>query len=163
MYKRQLLALLVLSTGIGALIHPPLGAVLPASPGGEGGEARHTVELASAVVGIGGIALAALLFLGRRRLVDMIAQSAAGRFIGNWWLHAFGFDALYQLTLVRPFLFAARQGRRDVLDGTMTLIPTAVRAMNRLAVMPQTGKLRWYIASMAIGAVLILGAVVITL
>ena len=68
-----LLALLVLSTGIGALIHPPLGAVLPASPGGEGGEARHTVELASAVVGIGGIALAALLFLGRRRLVDMIA------------------------------------------------------------------------------------------
>ena len=49
--------------------------------------------------------------------------------------------------------------RAGVLPGRAT----AVRAMNRLAVMPQTGKLRWYIASMAIGAVLILGAVVITL
>ena len=158
-----LLSLLVLSTGIGALIHPPLGTVLPPSPGAAGGEAKHAVELASAVVGIGGIALAALLFLGRRRLVNAIAQSAAGRFIGNWWLHAFGFDALYRLILVRPFLFAARQGRRDVLDGTMTLIPSAVRALNRMVVLPQTGKLRWYVASMAIGAVLVLGAVVITL
>ena len=115
------------------------------------------------MVGIGGIALAALLFLGRRRLVNAIAQSAAGRFIGNWWLHAFGFDALYRLILVRPFLVAARQGLRDVLDGTMTLIPSAVRALNRMVVLPQTGKLRWDVASMAIGAVLVLGAVVITL
>lgn len=45
----------------------------------------------------------------------------------------------------------------------MTLIPSAVRALNRMVVLPQTGKLRWYVASMAIGAVLVLGAVVITL
>jgi NADH-quinone oxidoreductase subunit L len=95
------------------------------------------VEILSAGIGIAGIALAALLFLGKRTLVTGLANSAAGRFVGNWWLNAFGFDALYDALFVRPFLFLARSGRRDALDGTIGLLPVAVRALN--VVRPQTG------------------------
>jgi NADH-quinone oxidoreductase subunit L len=162
-YRLPLLVLLVLSTGIGALIHPPLADVLPGSPGESGGEAKHFVEGISSAVGIAGIVLAALLFLGRKTIVNAIAASAVGRFVSNWWRQAFGFDALYDRLIVRPFLFVARQGRSDGLDRTVGLLPATVRGLNSLAVVPQTGQLRWYVASVAIGAVLLVGAIVYNL
>jgi len=161
-YAVPLTVLLVLSTGVGAMIHPPLAAVLPAVPGIEV-EGRHFVEFLSAGIGIAGIALAAVLFLGKRTLVGRVAGSAAGRFVGNWWLNAFGFDALYRLLFVRPFLFVARPGRSDGLDDTIGLLPVAVRSLNRAAVLPQNGRLRWYVASFAMGTALVLGFVVINL
>jgi hypothetical protein len=38
-----------------------------------------------------------------------------------------------------------------------------VRGLNHLVVLPQTGRLRWYVASVAIGAAVVLGAVMLTL
>ena len=69
----------------------------------------------------------------------------------------------YDRLFVRPFLFTARPGRSDGLDKTITLIPATVSGLNRLVVLPQTGRLRWYVASVAIGSALVLGAVLITL
>ncbi|MFM7274788.1 MAG: NADH-quinone oxidoreductase subunit L, partial [Gammaproteobacteria bacterium] len=70
---------------------------------------------------------------------------------------------LYDRLFVRPFLYIARPGRRDGLDRTMALLPATVRSLNSLVVLPQTGRLRWYVASMAIGAVLVLCTVMLTL
>jgi NADH-quinone oxidoreductase subunit L len=162
-YALPLIVLMVLSTGLGAMIHPPLAGVLPASPGAGGGEAKHTVEIISSVVGLAGIGAAMALFLGRRSLVNAVAGSSIGRFVSAWWKAAFGFDALYNVLFVQPFLWMARPGRRDTLDRTIGLLPATVRGLNRLAVLPQTGRLRWYVASMAIGASLVLAAVMLTL
>ncbi len=155
--------LLVLSTAVGGLIRLPLADVLPLSPGEDGGSGKHFVEALSAGVGIVGIVLAALLFLGRRELVNRIAATAPGRFIAHWWLNAFGFDALYDRLIVRPFRFLAREERRDGLDMTVALLPLAVRVANRATVTPQTGRLRWYIASIALGALAMLAVVMINL
>ena len=155
--------LLVLSTALGALIEPPLADVLPASPGEHGGTGRHLVEAMSAGFALAGIALAAWLFLGRRGFVERLAASATGRFLGRWWLNAFGFDALYDRLIVRPFRFLAREERRDGLDMTVGLLPLAVRVANRATVTPQTGRLRWYIASIALGALAMLAVVMINL
>ena len=157
-----LLVLLVLSTFVGALIHPPLAAVLPAAPGAAGGEGKHFVEIVSSIIGISGIAIAAVLFLGRRSFVTAVAQSGLGAFVSRWWRNAFGFDALYHQLFVRPFLWLARPGRGDGADTAMWLLPLLVRGVNKIVVRSQTGNLRWYAASMVIGAVLIVGAVVIT-
>jgi NADH-quinone oxidoreductase subunit L len=156
-----LVVLMVLSTFVGALIHPPLAAVLPVSPGEAGGEDKHFVEIVSSLVGISGIAIAAVLFLGNRRFVTSLSQSGIGKFVSRWWLHAFGFDALYHQLFVRPFLWIARSERRDGFDNTINLLPALVRGLNLVVVKVQTGNLRWYAASMAIGAALVLGAVVI--
>ncbi|MBU3057558.1 NADH-quinone oxidoreductase subunit L [Pseudomonas indica] len=150
--------LLVLSTFIGALIHPPLATVLPASAGEAGGEAKHSLELLSGVVAVSGIVLAALLFLGQRRFVVRLAESAPGRLFAAWWYAAWGFDWLYDKLFVRPYLLLCRLLGRDPFDRGITQIPKLAKGGNRLMSQTESGRLRWYAASLAGGAVLLLGA-----
>ncbi|MFT2633322.1 NADH-quinone oxidoreductase subunit L, partial [Escherichia coli] len=73
-YWLPLTVLLVLSTGAGALLHPEFGDALPAAPAINEAVERH-IQLLSGGIALLGIAIAALLFLGERRLVR--AWSAA--------------------------------------------------------------------------------------
>ncbi|AOE84999.1 NADH-quinone oxidoreductase subunit L [Pseudomonas sp. TCU-HL1] len=161
-HSLPLVVLLVLSTFVGALITPPLAGVLPESVGHAGGEAKHSLEIASGAIALAGILLAALLFLGKRRFVSAVAQSAPGRFLGAWWFAAWGFDWLYDLLFVKPYLLACRLLRRDPIDGSIGLIPRVVRGGNNALSRSQTGQLRWYAVSIVGGAVLVLGAVLLT-
>lgn len=154
--------LIVLSTFIGALITPPLAGVLPQSVGHAGGEAKHSLEIASGAIALAGILLAALLFLGKRRFVSAIAQSAPGRFLGAWWYAAWGFDWLYDKLFVKPYLLATRLLGNDPIDSSIGLIPRLVRGGNGMLSSSQTGQLRWYAVSLVGGAVLVLGAVLLT-
>ncbi|MDU9400731.1 NADH-quinone oxidoreductase subunit L [Pseudomonas sp. zfem003] len=154
--------LIVLSTFIGALITPPLAGVLPQSVGHAGGEAKHSLEIASGAIALAGILLAALLFLGKRRFVSAVAQSAPGRFLGAWWYAAWGFDWLYDKLFVKPYLLATRLLGNDPIDSSIGLIPRLVRGGNGMLSSSQTGQLRWYAVSLVGGAVLVLGAVLLT-
>lgn len=154
--------LIVLSTFIGALITPPLAGVLPQSVGHAGGEAKHSLEIASGAIALAGILLAALLFLGKRRFVSAVAQSAPGRFLGAWWYAAWGFDWLYDKVFVKPYLLATRLLGNDPIDSGIGLIPRLVRGGNGMLSSSQTGQLRWYAVSLVGGAVLVLGAVLLT-
>ncbi|MFQ2123437.1 NADH-quinone oxidoreductase subunit L [Aeromonas jandaei] len=151
-----LLVLLVLSTGIGALITPPLAGVLPAGPGDHIEEGRHALEVASGIIAIAGIALAAFLFLGERRLATSIANSAPGRLLSTLWFNAWGFDWLYDQLWVKPYLLATRLVGQDPLDWMMGLPAWLALRGNQLLAWTVTGKLRWYAASMGIGAALVL-------
>ncbi|WP_321150192.1 NADH-quinone oxidoreductase subunit L [Aeromonas jandaei] len=151
-----LLVLLVLSTGIGALITPPLAGVLPAGPGDHIEEGRHALEITSGIIAIAGIALAAFLFLGERRLATSIANSASGRLLSTLWFNAWGFDWLYDQLWVKPYLLATRLVGQDPLDWMMGLPAWFALRGNQLLAWTVTGKLRWYAASMGIGAALVL-------
>ncbi|WP_421223306.1 NADH-quinone oxidoreductase subunit L [Aeromonas enteropelogenes] len=151
-----LLVLLVLSTGIGALITPPLAGVLPAGPGDGIEEGRHALEILSAIIAIAGIALAAFLFLGERRLATAVANSAPGRLLSTLWFNAWGFDWLYDQLWVKPYLLATRLLARDPLDRLMNLPAWLALRSNQLLAWSVSGKLRWYAASMVIGAALVL-------
>ena len=160
-YWLPLSTLIVLSTFVGALITPPLAGVLPQSVGHAGGEAQHSLEIASGAIAIAGILLAAMLFLGKRRLVSAIAASAPGRFLGAWWYAAWGFDWLYDLLFVKPYLLICRLLGRDPLDHAIGLIPASVRSSHEAMTSTENGYLRWYAASLALGAVVVLGIVVL--
>nr|WP_279011113.1 NADH-quinone oxidoreductase subunit L [Aeromonas jandaei] len=151
-----LLVLLVLSTGIGALITPPLAGVLPAGPGDHIEEGRHALEITSGIIAIAGIALAAFLFLGERRLATSIANSAPGCLLSTLWFNAWGFDWLYDQLWVKPYLLATRLVGQDPLDWMMGLPAWFALRGNQLLAWTVTGKLRWYAASMGIGAALVL-------
>lgn len=153
--------LIVLSTFIGALITPPLAGVLPQSVGHAGGEAQHSLEIASGAIALAGILLAALLFLGKRRFVTAVAQSAPGRFLSAWWFAAWGFDWLYDKLFVRPYLLLCRLLGRDPIDRGIGLVPRLVRGGNALLARSETGQIRWYATSIAGGAVLVLGLLLI--
>ncbi|MGB4074397.1 NADH-quinone oxidoreductase subunit L [Pseudomonas sp.] len=153
--------LIVLSTFIGALISPPLAGVLPQSVGHAGGEAQHSLEIASGLIALSGIVLAALLFLGKRRFATAVAQSAPGRFLSAWWFAAWGFDWLYDKLFVQPYLLICRLLGRDPIDRSIGLIPRLARGGNALLARSETGQVRWYATSIAGGAVLVLGLLLI--
>ncbi|UUY07658.1 NADH-quinone oxidoreductase subunit L [Pseudomonas sp. J452] len=153
--------LIVLSTFIGALISPPLAGVLPQSLGHAGGEAKHSLEIASGAIALAGIVLAALLFLGKRSFATAVAQSGPGRFLSAWWFAAWGFDWLYDKLFVRPYLLFCRLLGRDPIDRSISLIPRLARGGNALLARSETGQVRWYATSIAGGAVLVLGLLLI--
>ncbi|WP_409288377.1 MULTISPECIES: NADH-quinone oxidoreductase subunit L [unclassified Pseudomonas] len=153
--------LIVLSTFIGAWIHPPLAGVLPESAGHAGGEAKHALEITSGAIAIAGILLAAVLFLGKRRLVSAIANSGIGRVLSAWWFAAWGFDWIYDKLFVKPYLLISHVLRKDPVDRSIGLIPRMARGGNVAMSKTETGQLRWYTASIAVGAVLVIGAVVV--
>ncbi|HDX8597771.1 TPA: NADH-quinone oxidoreductase subunit L, partial [Aeromonas dhakensis] len=155
-HQLPLLVLMVLSTGIGALIVPPLAGVLPAGPGDHIEEGRHALEITSAVIAIAGIALAAFLFLGERRLASSIANSAPGKLLSTLWFNAWGFDWLYDQLWVKPYLLATRLLGKDPLDWMMNLPAWLAQSGHQLLAWTVSGKLRWYAASMGMGAALIL-------
>ncbi|MFZ5654561.1 MAG: NADH-quinone oxidoreductase subunit L [Pseudomonadota bacterium] len=150
--------LLVLSTGIGALLHPPLAGVLPGSAGEHGGERQQQVAMLSGAVAIAGIAVAAWLFLGERKFAAALANSAVGRFFSAWWGAGWGFDRLYDLLLVRPFRALASPGRRDGVDRGLDLLGTLSLGANAALVAAQNGSIRRYAAAIGLGAVLLVGA-----
>ncbi|WP_431221609.1 NADH-quinone oxidoreductase subunit L [Serratia sp. L9] len=155
-----LLVLMVLSTFIGAMIVPPLKGVLP-----ETTELAHgsvlTLEIASGVVAIVGILLAAALWLGKRSLVNSIANSAPGRFFSTWWFHAWGFDWLYDKVFVKPYLAVAKLLQSDPLNSLMNLPALFSRWGNRGLTVSENGQIRWYIASMGVGAVVVLALLIL--
>jgi NADH-quinone oxidoreductase subunit L len=154
-----LIVLMVLSTFIGALITPPLAGVLPQNEFGEGGKVM--LEITSGVVAIVGILIAAALWLGKRQLVTSIANSAPGRFFGTWWFAAWGFDWLYDKVFVKPYLGIAWLLKRDPLNSLMNLPALLSRVGNKGLVVSENGYLRWYVASMSVGAVVVLALLLV--
>ncbi|PVZ41139.1 MULTISPECIES: NADH-quinone oxidoreductase subunit L [unclassified Pseudomonas] len=153
--------LIVLSTFVGAWITPPLAGVLPESAGHAGGEAKHALEITSGAIAIAGILLSALLFLGKRSFVSAVANSGIGRVLSAWWFAAWGFDWIYDKLFVKPYLLISHVLRKDPVDRSIGLIPRLARGGNVAMSKTETGQLRWYTASIAVGAVLVLGAVVV--
>lgn len=161
-HNLPLIVLIVLSTFIGAWITPPLAGVLPESVGHAGGEAKHSLEIASGAIALAGILLAAMLFLGKRSFVRAVASSTPGRLLSAWWFAAWGFDWLYDKLFAKPYLLLCRLLGRDPIDKTLGLIPLLARGGNAATSRSETGQLRWYSASLAGGAVLVLVIVLLT-
>jgi len=158
-YWLPLAVLLVFSTFVGGMIHPPLAGVLPAATEHTTNLPKLTVGILSSAVALSGIAVACGLFLGQRRLVTWLAGTLPGRLLAQWWVQDWGFDWLYDRLLVRPFVWFARVNIRDGIDLAILTIPTALRALNGALVRTENGRMRWYAAGMAAGAVLVVAMV----
>ena len=161
-HNLPLIVLIILSTFVGALITPPLADVLPQSVGHAGGEGRIGLEIASGAIAVAGILLAAWLYLGRRRVVETIRNSGPGRFLTAWWFAAWGFDWLYDKVFVQPYLWLTRTLRRDPLDRTIGILPLLARGSHALLIRTENGQIRWYAASIAGGAVLVIAVLLLS-
>mgnify|MGYP000134051901 CR=1 FL=1 len=67
-----------------------------------------------------------------------------------------GFDALYDLLLVKPYSMMARLNRRDIFDQLIMLNAWYVSICHDVLKSSQTGKLRWYAAAIGLMTVLLL-------
>ena len=154
-----LVVLMILSTFLGAMITPPVESVFPAL--NESHDNKLLIEMISASIAIAGIALAAWLFLGKRKFVSQVADSGIGRPLSKLWFNAWGFDWLYQTVFVLPYQGIAKLFHRDPFDRLMSISALIIGALNRLSVLMVTGSLRWYAASMSLGALIVLALLLV--
>jgi len=154
-----LVVLMILSTFLGAMITPPVESVFPAL--NESHDNKLLIEMISASIAIAGIALAAWLFLGKRKFASQVADSGLGRPLSKLWFNAWGFDWLYHTLFVLPYQGFAILLRRDPFDRLMNISALIVGTLNRLSVLMVTGSLRWYAASMSLGALIVLALLLV--
>ncbi|GAF60451.1 NADH-ubiquinone oxidoreductase chain L [Psychrobacter sp. JCM 18903] len=167
-YWLPLSVLLVLSTAVGAFITPPLQGVLPESVGHlleVAGQAhgKHTAEFIAMGAMLAGLIIAALLYVvDKGRMLTRFKRSRVGGALYHWCYHGLGFDALYDVIFVKPFLFIGRLFKADPIDKAWLLLPKLASAGNRMLSATQTGSLRGYAASFGLGMAVLLVLVMMT-
>ncbi len=125
---------------------------LPATRTGgfAGGPAASVIV---ALVSLAGIYLAYLFFCRRPALWPGLAVQPGFRRLAGFALAGWGFDRLYELAFVRPFLWLARRGKDDVIDKAFSGIGWLAGILNELLHRTQAGRLRYYLAMAAFGVV----------
>lgn len=169
-YQLPLIVLAILSTGLGALITPPLHGVLPESighmleaTGQAASHGQHTAEMIAMVAMALGLLVSGWLFvMDKGRLLTRFKQSGLGGAIYHWCYHGMGFDALYDWIFVKPFLLIGKLFKVDPVDKTWNVLPALALLSNKMTTAIQTGSLRGYAASFALGMAVLLVLVMIT-
>ncbi len=123
-------------------------------------EAESTLMAFAAIVSLLGIFLAYLLFLEKSRYAESLANSLPVRLINRFWFSGWGFDLLYDLFFVRPFVWFARINRKDFIDLIYQGTVWTGRSLNNMLSLSQSGKVRMYAAGIAFGAVLLVAIMV---
>lgn len=158
-HSLPLIILILLSTALGAFVSLPFASALPINH--YASEGKVTLEVISGLVASAGIALAAVLYLGKCPIVNSISNSNTGRYLSNWWFNGWGFDWLYDKVFVKPYLLIASWLEGDVIDKAMNYLPLAARISNKGLAVSENGYLRWYVASICLGAVIVLVALLL--
>ncbi|MFB2539013.1 MULTISPECIES: NADH-quinone oxidoreductase subunit L [unclassified Acinetobacter] len=167
-YWAPLSVLLVLSTGVGALLKAPVekllnSAQIPAFIVPENlAEQVHHAELTAVGIALAGLVVGVILFAFAYSSVKSVANTGFGRGVAHLWRSAFGFDALYDLIFVKPYLLLARIFGRDPVDSLWLALPAIVKGGNKAASWRQTGLLREYAASMGLGVIVLLIILIVT-
>lgn len=167
-YWLPLTVLLVLSTAVGAWITPPLQGVLPESVGhllevANQAHAKHTAEYIAMGAMLAGLVIAALLYVvDKGRMLTSFKRSRIGGALYHWCYHGLGFDALYDIIFVKPFLFIGRLFKADPIDKTWYVLPKLASAGNKVLSATQTGSLRGYATSFGLGMAVLLVLVMMT-
>ncbi len=138
-----------------------LGTALPAAsirPGAAG--SGPGLMLIASAVSVAGIIAACMLFLGDRRSVRRLTAVSPGRLIQCFWFSGWGFDRLYDLLFVRPFVWFAKVNKDDFTDLIYLGSIWAAGRLNGLLRLPQNGKVRIYAAGIAFGALVVMAIAV---
>jgi NADH-quinone oxidoreductase subunit L len=168
-----LIVLAVMSIAIGFLQTPEtlgnihlfsrlLDTALPANPAISAGLSEElTLQIITAFVSLGGILAAYLLFIRKRDCSAGMADDPKAALVHRFWFVGWGFDWLYDRALVRPFVWIARKNSEDIIDAFYTATALTTEAFHRGLSLSQTGRVRNYAVGIAIGAVVIIGIVVV--
>jgi len=102
------------------------------------------------------VGLAYLLYIHSKTWPVKIKQSEAIHLLHRFLQSGWGFDAIYNALFVVPLETISRINKKDVLDLVSILSARTMVYFNRILVYTQNGSLRWYMAAIALGAILTL-------
>lgn len=112
------------------------------------------IQAVTIILSLSGVYLAYYFYVKKPELPDKLKRSAAG--LHELWFTGWGFDALYNTLLVRPFVFLATVNKGDIVDKFYGLLVSSADFLHDVFARTQGGILRWYVMSIVIGAILIL-------
>ena len=138
-----------------------MGTVLPPAAVNGGAGAELALEVVAGVISLFGIYLAYLFFLRRPQVSAQISSSRLGSALHRFWFSGWGFDWLYNRIFVWPIVWLARTNKDDVADSIYDGIAAAATFFHHTLSRTQTGKVRHYAIGIAIGAIIIIGMVVL--
>jgi NADH-quinone oxidoreductase subunit L len=130
-------------------------AVLPVTvvqPGVSNSE--WLVQLVAAMASIGGVGLAYYLYVARPGLHVRIKQAMPG--VHGFLLSGWKFDTLYNRLFVQPFVYLSAINKSDLADRPYQWLVNLAEWFHKLLSFTQSGILRWYLAGMVVGAILVL-------
>jgi NADH-quinone oxidoreductase subunit L len=119
-----------------------------------------SLEIVAAVTALFGVGVAYVLFLRSPGYVVRLVSNRLGAGLHRFWYVGWGFDWLYDRLFVRPYVWFAHANRDDFVDFIFSGVAELSRTLNQLLSRTETGKVRWYAASIAIGAVITIAMVV---
>ncbi len=137
-----------------------LHTALPHAPGAPAAaSAELALMLAAGGASVLGIALAFVLYRRDAARARRVARLPGAAFAARCWRSGWGFDRLYELVCVRPFLWVTDSLKRDDFDLFVRDIAAFNAACHRLLSRAQAGSIRWYVAGIGIGVVITMGIV----
>jgi len=106
------------------------------------------------VLGLLGIYVAYFFYMKR---TDLRAEIKGATYdLNRFWFSGWGFDALYDIVFVRPYVYISQLNKNDFLDKIYDGMVSGANFFNRIFAQTQSGIMRWYIMGIVIGAILIL-------
>jgi NADH-quinone oxidoreductase subunit L len=116
-------------------------------------------EIIAGIVFLLGLYVSYLFHLQKRSLADALFENPIGRMLHEWWFADWGFDWIYDKVFVQPFIWVSRINKNDFVDAFYTGIAWFTQLLYRGLSDSETGRVRWYAASMAAGTVLFIAMV----
>jgi NADH-quinone oxidoreductase subunit L len=156
-----LIVLSVMSVVGAFLPFPPLIGYEPPSLGTVDPTTGWILQVIGIAVAAFGVYVAYLWFFKKPRWVgdEMVTPfTTAG--MRQFFKEGWAFDRVYHVLLVAPFLWLARVNRADFIDSIYSFVAALARIGYGALRLTQTGRLRWYAAGIAFGAILSLGIAV---
>jgi len=119
-----------------------------------------TSQALSALLALSGIGLAYAWVVKHPKGMSDFLEMPAIMWLRGYWSRGWDFDELYNVLLVRPFVYLSRINRRDLIDTFYTGLGAFMEWCHNVLARTQSGLLRWYILSVVLGAVAILSVLI---
>ena len=123
--------------------------------------AEALLLLAAMLVPLAGLFVAWWFFLRRPHMADALTEKPFGALLHRFWLAGWGFDALYDTLLVKPFVQASRLNRDDFVDLFYSGTARLTSRLSEIAVGTQSGQIRRYALGIVLGTVIGVGLVLV--
>jgi len=151
-FQLPLIVLAALAMLGGALVLPA-AAVLPVSAEHHSPWLIEAIAIATPFVGI---FIAFQIFYRRVWSIQAWVDSALGKNVIRFLQSGWAMDWLYDQVFVRPFTRLARLNRHDLVDRLPNALALQSTRLYRALSQSQNGQLRFYVATMATGSILVI-------
>ncbi|HWF59518.1 MAG TPA: NADH-quinone oxidoreductase subunit L [Nitrospira sp.] len=139
-----------------------VASALPSVMGTSSVTMEFAFQVLTMVMALLGIFVAYVLFLRRPSLIDTPLATVWGSALSRFWFAGWGFDRLYDLLFVHPFLWVAQANKDDLIDRGYASLAWLIREFFAVLHRTQTGQVRWYAAVLAGGSVAIVALAVLS-